>query len=310
MAKAKKHNEKKMEAVVDFGNITVPTKWEDVTLQMMSDYLKLSSDKEEQKKKDEAEAKKNGTEFNENDEKYSITDKDLLSIFTNFDMEKYDILPVELYESIMSNFSFVIEPMPSSTPSNRITYNGINFIINDKETLKVKEYEDAELVLRTDRFDYPSLLAILCREVTGIKTDHVTGKSYEVNEVYDSEFANKKFDGRREMFANMPITKVMPLITFFFLERDGIQQLFPNVYSDNRPPIRRTCGEYGRFSKKYGFTKIVYDTANDDFTKIKEINQEYLIDFLSFVSYEVDHSYAQKAQMDWEDQQRMIHNRR
>ena len=217
MARAKKYNEKKMEAAVDFGNITVPTKWEDVTLQMMSDYLKLSSDKEEQKKKDEAEAKKNGTEFNENDEKYSITDKDLLSIFTNFDMEKYDILPVELYESIMSNFNFVIEPMPSSTPSNRITYNGINFIINDKETLKVKEYEDAELVLRTDRFDYPSLLAILCREVTGIKTDHVTGKSYEVNEVYDSEFANKKFDGRREMFANMPITKVMPLITFFFL---------------------------------------------------------------------------------------------
>ena len=217
MARAKKYNEKKMEAAVDFGNITVPTKWEDVTLQMMSDYLKLSSDKEEQKKKDEAEAKKNGTEFNENDEKYSITDKDLLSIFTNFDMEKYDILPVELYESIMSNFSFVIEPMPSLTPSNRITYNGINFIINDRELLRVKEYEDAELVLRTDRFDYPSLLAILCREVTGIKTDHVTGKSYEVNEVYDSEFANKKFDGRREMFANMPITKVMPLITFFFL---------------------------------------------------------------------------------------------
>ena len=217
MAKAKKHNEKKMETAVDFGNITVPTKWEDVTLQMMSDYLKLSSQKEEQKKKDEAEAKKNGTEFNENDEKYSITDKNLLSVFTNFDMEKYDILPVELYESIMSNFNFVLKEMETSDPTNEIEINGMQFIINDKETLKVKEYEDAELVLRTDRFDYPSLLAILCREVTGIKTDHVTGKSYKVNEVYDSEFANKKFDGRREMFANMPITKVMPLITFFFL---------------------------------------------------------------------------------------------
>lgn len=217
MAKAKKYNKKKMEAAVDFGNITVPTKWEDVTLQMMSDYLKLSSDKEEQKKKDEAEAKKNGTEFNENCDKYLITDKDLLSIFTDFDMEKYDILPVELYESIMSNFNFVLKEMETSDPTNEIEINGMEFIINDKETLKVKEYEDAELVLRTDRFDYPSLLAILCREVTGIKTDHVTGKSYKVNEVYDSEFANKKFDGRREMFANMPITKVMPLITFFFL---------------------------------------------------------------------------------------------
>ena len=41
------HNDKKMETVVDFGNIKVPTKWEEVTLQMMSDYLTLSKKKED-----------------------------------------------------------------------------------------------------------------------------------------------------------------------------------------------------------------------------------------------------------------------
>lgn len=217
--KTEKFDEKKMETAYDFGSITVPTKWDEVTLQMLSDYLALSKEKEEALEKDKAQAERDKTEMpNEKDEKYNLTDKDLLRIFTNFDMEKYDVLPVELYNSIMSNFSFVLEDMPQWKPSKHISYNGMEFVVNDKEALKVKEYEDAEMILRNNIYDYPSLLAVLCRKVTGTKTDNVTGLSWEVNEVYDSEFANKIFDARREMFAKMPITKVMPLINFFLLK--------------------------------------------------------------------------------------------
>lgn len=213
------HDEKKMETVVDFGEIKVPKSWEEVTLQMMSDYLTLSKQKEDDLEVDKMEAKKNKTEKpNEKDEKYNLTDKDLLSIFTNFDMEKYDILPVELYNSIMANFSFVLDPIPAQKPSKELFYNGMHFIINDMETLKVKEYEDAEMVLRNNMYDYPSLLAILCREVTGKKTDNVSGLSWFVNEEYTTEFANKIFDARRKMFAEMPITETMPLISFFLLK--------------------------------------------------------------------------------------------
>lgn len=216
--KTEKFDEKKMETAYDFGSITVPTKWEEVTLQMLSDYLALSKEKEEALEKDKKQAERDKTEMpNEKDEKYNITDKDLLKCFTDFDMDKYDVLPVELYNSIMSNFSFVLEDMPQWKPSNHLSYNGIEFTINTMEALKVKEYEDAEMILRNNIYDYPSLLAILCRKVTGTKTDNVTGLSWEVNEVYDSEFANKIFDARREMFAKMPITKVMPLISFFLL---------------------------------------------------------------------------------------------
>ena len=216
--KTEKFDEKKMETAYDFGSITVPTKWEEVTLQMLSDYLALSKEKEEALEKDKAQAERDKTEMpNEKDEKYNITDKDLLKCFTDFDMEKYDILPVELYNSIMSNFSFVLEDMPQWKPSNHLSYNGMEFVINTMEALKVKEYEDAEMILRNNIYDYPSLLAVLCRKVTGTKTDNVTGLSWEVNEAYDSEFANKIFDARREMFAKMPITKVMPLINFFLL---------------------------------------------------------------------------------------------
>lgn len=214
--KTEKFDEKKMETAYDFGSITVPTKWEEVTLQMLSDYLALSKEKEEALELDKKQAESDKAEMpNEKDEKYNITDKDLLKCFTDFDMDKYDILPVELYNSIMSNFSFVLEDMPQWKPSNHLSYNGMEFVVNTMEVMKIKEYEDAEMILRNNIYDYPSLLAVLCRKVTGTKTDNVTGLSWEVNEVYDSEFANKIFDARREMFAKMPITKVMPLIGFF-----------------------------------------------------------------------------------------------
>ena len=234
MARKKKadtmlHNDKKMETVLDFGDIKVPTKWEEVTLQMLTDYLTLSHEKEEALKKDKLEAKKNKQEApNEKDEKYTLTDKDILKIFTNFDISKYDILPVELYESIMSNFSFLIEDMPVMKPSKELYYNDIHFVINDMESLKVKEYDSADMVLRNNPYDYPSLLAILCRECKGKKTDHVTGITYLINEDYDTEFANHIFDARREMFANMPMTKVMPLISFFLLKGLESNNHFPN----------------------------------------------------------------------------------
>ena len=213
-----KFDEKKMETVVDFGEVKVPKSWDEVTLQMLSDYLTLSKQKEDALEKDKAEAKKNKEESpNPKDEKYNITDKDLLRCFTDFDMEKYDILPVELYNSIMANFAFVLDPIPNGKPTNELEYNGIHFVINDKETLKVLEYEDADTVIRNNMYDYPSLLAILCRQVTGKKTDNVSGLSWLVNEDYTYEFANKIFDERRKMFAEMPITKAMPLIAFFLL---------------------------------------------------------------------------------------------
>ena len=257
--KTEKFDEKKMETAYDFGSITVPTKWDEVTLQMLSDYLALSKEKEEALEKDKAQAERDKTEMpNEKDEKYNITDKDLLKCFTDFDMDKYDVLPVELYNSIMSNFSFVLEDMPQWKPSNHLSYNGMEFVVNTMEALKVKEYEDAEMILRNNIYDYPSLLAVLCRKVTGTKTDNVTGLSWEVNEVYDSEFANKIFDARREMFAKMPITKVMPVITFFLLKGLECNNLSQNSITTLAHQLDEVVGNMLDSINSMGLRKWLY----------------------------------------------------
>lgn len=257
--KTEKFDEKKMETAYDFGSITVPTKWDEVTLQMLSDYLALSKEKEEALEKDKAQAERDKTEMpNEKDEKYNITDKDLLKCFTDFDMDKYDVLPVELYNSIMSNFSFVLEDMPQWKPSNHLSYNGIEFAVNTMEALKVKEYEDAEMILRNNIYDYPSLLAVLCRKVTGTKTDNVTGLSWEVNEEYNSEFANKIFDARREMFAKMPITKAMPLISFFLLRGLECNNLSQNSITTLAHQLDEVVGNMLDSINSMGLRKWLY----------------------------------------------------
>ena len=257
--KTEKFDEKKMETAYDFGSITVPTKWDEVTLQMLSDYLALSKEKEDALEKDKAQATRDKTEMpNEKDEKYNITDKDLLKCFTDFDMEKYDVLPVELYNSIMSNFSFVLEDMPQWKPSNHLSYNGMEFVVNTMEALKVKEFEDAEMILRNNIYDYPSLLAVLCRKVTGTKTDNVTGLSWEVNEVYDSEFANKIFDSRREMFAKIPITKAMPLISFFLLRGLECNNLSQNYITTLGHQLDEVVGNMLDSINSMGLRKWLY----------------------------------------------------
>ena len=68
------------------------------------------------------------------------------------------------------------------------------------EKLKFGEYTDANTVMANDKFDYASLLAILCRRE---------------GEIYDDDYIAEHLDERTEMWNNQPITKVYPLVCFF-----------------------------------------------------------------------------------------------
>lgn len=51
---------------------------------------------------------------------------------------------------------------------------------------------------------------------------------------------------------------------------------------------------------------MVISAADDKVEKIQEIYKLHLTEFLEYTTYELDHSYAEKAQMDWEEQQRKL----
>ena len=51
---------------------------------------------------------------------------------------------------------------------------------------------------------------------------------------------------------------------------------------------------------------MVISAADDKVEKIQEIHRLYLTEFLEYTTYELDHAHAEKAQMEWEEQQRKL----
>lgn len=189
-----------MEAVVDYGEITVPEKWEDVTLGMFSEYMRVTAPQDEDKK-----------------EYVDLDAVTLLNVFCGIPREKAEVMPVEVVEAILSRMTFVEEPPLQQQPRNYIMDGDRKMFVNFYDAMKVKEWEDVQSVIRNDPYNYAAMLAILCRRRTLIETDHVTGLVREKNEEYTSEFANELFDARKEWFSKRPVTEVMPLLSFFLL---------------------------------------------------------------------------------------------
>lgn len=170
---------KRKETIVvkDFGNITVPTSWEQITL---GQFVKLMRLQEEEGK-----------------EEPSIVD--IMAVLTGTDKKYIYSLPSDFANTIMAHLLFLNEPLKEE-PKAEVEINGDVYKINYMEKLKFGEYTDANTIMANDKFDYASLLAILCRRE---------------GEKYDDDFIADHIEKRTEMWNNQPITKVYPLVCFF-----------------------------------------------------------------------------------------------
>ena len=170
---------KKKETIVvkDYGNINVPTSWNDITLRQ---FVKLMRLQEEEGK-----------------EEPSIVD--IMAVLTDTDKKYIYSLPSDFANTIMAHLLFLNEPLKEE-PKAEVEINGEKYKINYMEKLKFGEYTDANTVMANDKFDYASLLAILCRKE---------------GEKYDDDFIADHIEKRTEMWNNQPITKVYPLVCFF-----------------------------------------------------------------------------------------------
>ena len=188
------------ENVIDFGSWTVPTKWEDVTLEMFQKIEKYYSDK---------------------DKNFDV--REVLDIFTDHTRDEIDQLPINFTDKLLNELSFLKEQPQYGDASASIEIDGEKYSINVMEKLKTGEYVAIDTILKSDPHDYISILAVLCRKN---------------GEIYDSKFEAELFEDRQKLLAKRPIMKIMPLISFFlslYILRKTHSQLYSEVEEGLNP---------------------------------------------------------------------------
>lgn len=185
------------EVIKDFGKWNVPTKWDDITLKIYQEIEKYYEDKETK-------------EFDV---------REVLHILTNKDWDEINALPAEFLDTILTHLIFLTTTPEVGEASNKIVVDGVEYKINVMEKLKLGEYVAVDTVLKADKHDYASILAILCRKE---------------GELYDSTYEAEVFDKRKEMFENQPVTKILPIVSFFldlYITLETPSQLYSQVES-------------------------------------------------------------------------------
>ncbi|WP_295590198.1 hypothetical protein [uncultured Methanobrevibacter sp.] len=168
---------KNEDIIKDFGSWNVPTSWNDITLKIYEEIERYYEGK---------------------DEKFDV--RDVLNILTDKTEDEINALPAEFLDVILTHLVFLATTPEVGEPTNKIVIDGEEYSINFMEKLKLGEYVAIDNVLKADKHDYASMLAILCRKK---------------DEIYDSKFEAEVFEKRKEMFEKQPVMKILPIISFF-----------------------------------------------------------------------------------------------
>ena len=125
----------------------------------------------------------------------------VVSVLTGKPLEIVEQLPLQFTNSIISKMDFIRE-QPNVEPSPSCVIGGERYSVNVTEEMKLLEFVAVEDILKNNKDDAAGILAVVCRKSS---------------EVYDSEFENKVFAERKEMFLNASCMAVLPVISFFLL---------------------------------------------------------------------------------------------
>lgn len=180
------------EIIKDFGSWNVPTKWEDISLKLYQEIERYYEGK---------------------DEKFDV--RDVLNILTGKGEDEINALPAEFLDTILTHLIFLTTTPEVGEPTNKIVIDGEEYSINIMEKLKLGEYVAIDNVIKADKHDYASILAILCRKK---------------DEIYDSKFEAEVFDKRKEMYEKQPVMNILPIISFF-LDLYIMSERFSHLYS-------------------------------------------------------------------------------
>ena len=146
---------------MDFGKITIPTKWSEVTLKQFQELMKV----------------------------YNQEDKDILdilSIFTQKSKKELRQMPSEFIETMLVHLQFMNTKLEVE-PSSQIDIDGKIYRINYTEKLKFGEFVDVETLIKEDKYNWAAILAMLCRlEGEIYDDDFIADKLDERIKMYES----------------------------------------------------------------------------------------------------------------------------
>ena len=162
---------------IDYGKWTIANGWNELTLKQYQEIERYYSNK---------------------DEKFDV--RNVLELFTDHSRDDIDQLPIEFVERILGNLNWLFKTPDWGEPKNYTEINGEKYIVNIQDKLKVGEFVAVDTAMKADKHNYAAILAILCRKE---------------GELYDAKFENEVLTNRIEMWENVPVTKVMPIISFF-----------------------------------------------------------------------------------------------
>ncbi len=141
------------EKIIDFGEWKVPTSWDDITVEKFSELERFYEGKDEK--------------FNPIDALHILCDKTA---------DEVRALPIDFVEKMLEQLKFLYLPTKSEQPSNSIEIDGEKYTVHTERQMKTGEFVAVDTVLKADRHDYASIMAILCRKD---------------GEEYDSKFENE-----------------------------------------------------------------------------------------------------------------------
>lgn len=163
--------------IIDFGSITVPTKWSDVTLKMYQDIERLYDGKDE-----------------------SFDVRKVIHIMCGLSEDEVNSMPVDFLERIMAHLTFLQTKPEDKEPSNSIVIDGEKYTVHTENKLRTGEYIASDTAMKGDKHNYAAILAILCRKE---------------GEVYDSHFENEILEDRIKLWEKQPVVNILPIIGFF-----------------------------------------------------------------------------------------------
>lgn len=166
------------ENVIDLGKWTTPKSWDELTLKQFQAIEKYYSDK---------------------DKKFDV--REVLELFTDHSRDEIDQLPIDFVDKLLNELTWLHEAPTWGESTNHIEIDGEKYQVNVQEKLKTGEYIAVDTVLKSDKNNYAAIMAILCRKE---------------GELFDSKFENEVLGDRIKMWEKVGVTKVMPIISFFF----------------------------------------------------------------------------------------------